>query len=265
VLEDNGVALRCPASRFEGRWVDGVAAMLPLGHTSFFDDKFEVMQRGHEQEGEHRFCYRQQMELLEKSLAPGDVLLDIGCGPKLPYRKPSGVRVIGLDPSLASMRANRECDLRIFGSAYEIPLASAAVDAIVCIYSVHHMVGPTLAATETNVRRAFREFGRVLKPGGSLLVFEMTPIGPFAWVQRAYWNPLRARAPHALDMRFFTAAEMARFGREELPPGSALRDRSFAASPFTTFPPAFSLPWLRVPRFLYPLQPRLYRWDRATG
>src|ERR1051325_10910646 len=66
---------------------DGVAVMSASTEASFFDDKFEVMQRGHEREGETAFCYEQQLELLQRYLRPDQVILDIGCGPAISYEK----------------------------------------------------------------------------------------------------------------------------------------------------------------------------------
>ena len=259
-LRQEGSQLVCPASGFEGSIVDDVVVMMASSHRSFFDDKFHVMREGHKAEGEHRFCYEQQMTLLESLLTPGMIALDVGCGPALPYRKPPGVRIVGLEPSFHTIRENRECDLRIFGSAFEIPLPVKSMDAVICIYSIHHMVGATIAETRQNVRRAFQEFGRVLKPGGTLLVFEMTPFSLFAVAQQVSWNFVRRVIPDKLDMYFWTADAIIDLGRQTLPANSQVEKEFFSTSAFTTFPPAFSLPWLRVPRFIYPLDAKLYKW-----
>lgn len=259
-LVRQGDQLTCPSSGFAGSIVDGVVVTLPPDHRSFFDDKFDVMQRGHEAEGEHLFCYAQQMALLESFLTPGMVVLDVGCGPVLPYRKPAGVRVVGLEPSFHSIRANPACDLRIFGSAFEIPLADCSVDAVVCIYSIHHMVGRTRAETHDRVARAFQEFGRVLKPGGTLFVFEMTPLSIFAVFQELAWNTVRRMIPRKLDMYFWTVDRIVNLAQAQLPAGSQVEKEFFTSSAFITFPPIFSLPWLRVPRLIYPLDAKLYKW-----
>ena len=259
-LTRDGNRLHCPASGFEGELVDDVAVMLLTKQPSFFDDKFEIMKEGHKAEGERRFCYEQQMALLESYLEPGVIALDIGCGPSLPYRKPAGARIIGLEPSFHSIKANTECDLRIHGSAYDIPLPDRSVDLVICIYSIHHMVGATIAETERNVERAFTEFGRVLKPNGRLFVFEMTPITLFAVVQHLGWNLARRMIPGRLDMYFWSASAIIDLGQRTLPAGSLVEKVFFGTSAFTCFPPAFSLPWLQVPRLIYPLDAKLYKW-----
>jgi ubiquinone/menaquinone biosynthesis C-methylase UbiE len=245
---------------FRGEIVDGVAVMTGSIQRSFFDDKFETMQKGHEKEGEWAFCYAQQTALLASYLRPGQVILDVGCGPSLPYPKPPGALVIGLEPSFNSIRVNTGVGLRVNGSAAAIPMGDASVDVVVCFYSIHHMVGNSIGETRENVGRALREFGRVLKPGGSLFIFEMTPIGPFSIVQSALWNPIRRIAPRTLDMYFWSADSLAKAARENLPQGSIPEKLFFGTSAFTTIPPIFNLPWFKVPRLFYPLDAKLYRW-----
>jgi hypothetical protein len=38
----------------------------------------------------------------------------------------------------------------------------------------------------------------------------------------------------------------------------------FPCSAFETFPPFFSLPWLRIPKIFYPLDARLYKWEQPV-
>jgi SAM-dependent methyltransferase len=141
-------------------------------------------------------------------------------------------------------------------------MADASVDAVVCFYSIHHMVGARKLDTIRNVSEAMREFGRVLKPDGCLFVFEMTPMMPFLVLQHALWNLVRRAAPRTLDMYFFSATEISRIGAAEMPKGTILERIFFGASAFTIIPPIFSLPWLKLPRLLYPLDAKLYKWRK---
>ncbi len=245
---------------FRGQILDGVAMMTGSIQKSFFDDKYETMRLGHQKEGEWAFCYAQQTALLTSYLLAGQVVLDVGCGPSLPYSVPPGVTVVGLEPSFNSIRVNRDVSLRVNGIAAAIPMADASVDAVVCFYSIHHMVGGTIEATRANVAAAFREFARVLKPGGSLFIFEMTPIGPFYAAQAVLWNAARRMAPRILDMYFWSADALARVARENLPEGAAPEKLFFGTSAFTAIPPVFNLPWFKIPRLFYPLDAKLYRW-----
>jgi SAM-dependent methyltransferase len=259
-LRVNGETITSGDPSFRGEIVDGVAVMTGSIQRSFFDDKYETMQRGHQKEGEWLFCYAQQTALLTSYLRAGQLILDVGCGPSLPYSRPPGAVVVGLDPSFHSIRANEDVALRVNGSAAAIPMGDASIDVIVCFYSIHHMVGSTIAETRGNVARAFKEFGRVLKPEGALFIFEMTPIAPFYAFQRLLWNTIRRLAPRTLDMYFWSASSLAAVARENLPPGAAPEKLFFGTSAFTTIPPVFNLPWFKVPRLFYPLDAKLYRW-----
>jgi ubiquinone/menaquinone biosynthesis C-methylase UbiE len=245
---------------FTGSIIDGVAVMSDSIQKSFFDDKYETMQKGHEREGEWTFCYAQQTALLSSYLKDGQIVLDVGCGPSIPYSRPPGAILVGLEPSFASIRVNSKVDLRVNGSATAIPMVDSSVDVIVCFYSIHHMVGKDIEETRDNVGRAFKEFGRVLKADGSLFVFEMTPIMPFYAFQWLLWNLVRRIAPSMLDMYFWSASSLAAIARSNLPRESVQEKLFFGTSAFTAIPPVFNLPWLKLPRILYPLDAKLYKW-----
>jgi ubiquinone/menaquinone biosynthesis C-methylase UbiE len=250
--------ISCSTCGFQGAIRDGVIVMMDELSTSFFDNKFHVMQRGHDDDGEWGFCYAEQVRLLEKYLKPGMLVLDVGCGPSLPYEK-KGAFVIGLEPSFASIHANPDVDMRVFGSATTIPLPDQSVDMVVCFYSVHHFVGNTLDETYSLVTRAFQEFGRVIKPGGYLFVYEMSPMKPAALVQKVVWNSARKVMGKKLDMYFWTAGFFDAMRRDILQ--NAVMERVYFQSSFTMIiRPAFSLPELKLYRFLYPLAPKLFKF-----
>ncbi len=256
-----GERIICDGSSFEGRLKDGVAIMMKSAPTSYFDDKYEVMRNGHQGESQAwSFGYKHQIRLFESSLKPGATILDVGCGPTLLYQPPQSGTVIGLEPSFYSIRANKQVTVRLQASATEIPLANHSVDCVVCFYSIHHMVGTSISETRGNVHRAFKEFGRVLRPGGELFIFEMTPMYLFALFQNLLWNQVRSGIPNALDMYFWPGSDLRNAAEQFLPIGSSFELVVFRNSAFATFPPIFSLPWLKIPRFLYPLTPKLYRW-----
>lgn len=249
---------------FAGSIVDGVAVMSNSIQKTFFDDKYETMQKGHEKSGEWDFCYAQQASLLTSYLRDGQVILDVGCGPSIPYSRPVGSRLVGLEPSFGSIRANDKVDLRVNGSATAIPMATASVDVIVCFYSIHHMVGRDINETRSYVAAAFKEFGRVLKPGGMLFVFEMTPMLIFAGLQSLLWNGIRRLAPSMLDMYFWSAKSLIEMANEHLPQGTISEKIVFGIPAFRTIRPVFNLPWLNVPKLVYPLDARLYKWRTVS-
>lgn len=258
VVRDSTIS--CKACDFRGTLQDNVAVMLDGAQTSFFDDKVEIMRQGILERGANwRLSAERQVALLERYFAPGQVILDVGCGPHLPYTHPSGAFVIGLEPSFPSIRANHQVDLRVCGTATKIPLPDHSIDLALAFYSVHHMVDKTVQENDLVVEKAFSELGRVIKPGGSLFVFEMTPWKPFSALQRLLWNQARRWLGVKLDMYFRSAQSLSTFGRAAFPNG-ILETVDFRYPPFKALPPIFSLPWLYIPKVFYPLEARLYKW-----
>ncbi len=114
-------------------------------------------------------------------IRPGSLVLDIGCGDGISTFDVArfDVDVIGLDISgeqirRASERAEREGFENVIfaiGDANSLPIASRAVDYVLCYGSLHHVPDP---------ERTLRETARVLAPGGSYLGIEnnTTPLRP---------------------------------------------------------------------------------------
>lgn len=245
---------------FRGAVKDGVVVLVEPDKPSAFDQHHQTMQAGNQGEGVRCLCYEQQTHFLQPFIRPGSTVLDAGCGPALPYARHDDVFIIGLDPSYPSVRANRALDLRIHGTAVSLPLPSRSVDTIVCLYSVHHMVGQTRGETRSTVANAFAEFGRVIKPEGDILVFEVSPWWPFWLTEQMGWNGMRRILGSKLDMYFWRAQALIELGARTFPHAS-LECVPFHASLLTAFPPSFRVPWLKVPRFLYPFSPMLYHWN----
>ena len=261
-FDRDGESLRCRGCGFEGAVSDEVVIMGRVAPASYFDDKYEVMQAGHvDGRGDFEFAYRQQVALLDTHLKTGSTLLDVGCGSALCYKKPAGSFLVGLEYSLPSIRSNQDVDLRICGSAVSLPLRDGAVDVGICFYSMHHMVGETVRESRAMLEKAFEELARVLKPGGRLLVFEMRPWWPFRVAQSLCWDVARRALGAKLDMHMWPQAAIEPPGRGRVP-GARFEARVFKASPLQMFPPVFALPWLKVPRAIYPLSPVAYVWSK---
>ena len=115
--------------------------------------------------------YRRQA-LLRAGLKPGMQVVDVGMGTGLVSREVLRItgqpeHLIGVDPS-PGMRAQARLPPAVRcldGWAEKLPLADASADFIVMGYALRHIAD--LAA-------AFAEFKRVLKPGGTLLVLEIS-------------------------------------------------------------------------------------------
>ena len=124
----------------------------------------------------------QAEERAMRSLLPtlsGSTILDLACGTgryALIARQHGAGRVIALDNSEAMLRVSS-----LIGAACAtteaIPLASQSVDGIVCGLALGHL--PRLEPT-------LKEMGRVLKPGGWLLLSDVHPFIFLNGAQRTF-------------------------------------------------------------------------------
>jgi demethylmenaquinone methyltransferase / 2-methoxy-6-polyprenyl-1,4-benzoquinol methylase len=115
--------------------------------------------------------YRRQA-LLRAGLASGMQVVDVGMGTGLVSREILRItgepeRLVGVDPSPGMMaQAHLPEGVRcVEGTAERMPLADGSADFIVMGYALRH-IGDLAAA--------FAEFRRVLKPGGRVLVLEIS-------------------------------------------------------------------------------------------
>lgn len=221
---------------------------------TYFDSRHERMAQASEA-GSWEIAYRQQVALLESLIHPGMTVLDVGCGPSLPYCT-RGASMIGLDPSIASLARNDDLDERLHATATAIPLPERSVDLAVAFYALHHMTTQTIGGSEIRASNALREMARVLRPGGELLAFEMRPHWWAYLSERLLWDSAKALLGDRLDACFWRDD----LYRDTL--GDGVSVQTFHCSPFALFPPTFALPNLKLPRFLYPFTPVLYRWTK---
>jgi demethylmenaquinone methyltransferase/2-methoxy-6-polyprenyl-1,4-benzoquinol methylase len=176
--------------------------------------------------------YRRQA-LLRAGLAPGMRMLDVAVGTGLVAREAVRILgnardVVGADPSAGMMaRAAAEGITLARGRAEALPFADGAFDFLALGYALRHV---------SDLGAAFREFRRVLKPGGRLLLLEITaPEGGLArsalrlymrgvvpWLSRAvarhpetpllyryYWDTIEACVPPAGVVQTLAAAGFA--------------------------------------------------------
>jgi demethylmenaquinone methyltransferase/2-methoxy-6-polyprenyl-1,4-benzoquinol methylase len=116
--------------------------------------------------------YRRQA-LLRAGLQPGMRVLDAGSGTGVVAAQAQkivgvGGRVVALDPSLGmlSHAAGRGVRRRVRGMAEALPFSDGHFDLLSMGYALRHVV---------DLRATFQEYRRVLKPGGRVLLLEITP------------------------------------------------------------------------------------------
>ena len=115
--------------------------------------------------------YRRK-SLREAGLRAGMEALDVGCGPGLTTQYaldlvgPTG-RAIGLDPSSGMLHEAKRGPCRQFvqGIGEQLPFPHASFDFLSMGYALRHVA---------DLRVAFREYRRVLRPGGIILLLEIS-------------------------------------------------------------------------------------------
>src|SRR5688572_4573715 len=102
---------------------------------------------------------------------PNNIYLEIGCGTgnyTIEFHK-KGFKCIGIDPSTEMLEKARnkapEIDWR-YGTAEETGLESNSISGIIAQLTIHHWA---------NLENGFLEMGRILKPGGRIVIFTSTP------------------------------------------------------------------------------------------
>jgi demethylmenaquinone methyltransferase/2-methoxy-6-polyprenyl-1,4-benzoquinol methylase len=168
--------------------------------------------------------------LRKYGLMPGQSLLDVACGTGLVAVEAATVMgtaagITGLDPSegmLAVARTKLAAQF-VVGRAEQLPFPDGSFDFLTMGYALRHV---------TSLEQTFREFDRVLKPNGKLLILEVTK--PNGWLGsrlfRLYFSRIYPGMTY-LFTRSGDAREMMRYYWETMdacvPPESvlaALRD-----------------------------------------
>lgn len=148
--------------------------------------------------------------LRRHGLPCGERVLDVAIGTGLVAREilrlaQDGVFLVGLDPSVGMLvQARRRGPVvAVAGFGESMPFPDSSFDCLTMGYALRHLPDLLLA---------FREFHRVLRPSGKLLILEITPprSGLGKAVLKAYIRSLTATAAF-LVTRHRTTAELWRY------------------------------------------------------
>lgn len=130
---------------------------------------------------------RKRVAYIRANAPRGARVLDMGCGTGVLAREldAAGYDVVGLDPSqpmLGVMGREAPNVEAVRGSGTDLPFSDGEFDFAVSVATMHHV------ADRAAVRRALEEMARVVRPGGSVLVWDHNPRNP-------YWPYLMKRVP----------------------------------------------------------------------
>jgi len=151
--------------------------------------------------------YRREA-LRRVGLAPGMKLLDLASGTGPVARAAAEITknpraIVGIDPSFGMLTSGKTSSAKVQAPAERIPLRDAAVDRISIGFAMRHF---------SDLDVVFRECRRVLKPGGRLLIMEITT--PESRIARAFLGVYMGKfVPAAVRVRTRSAraAELFRY------------------------------------------------------
>jgi demethylmenaquinone methyltransferase / 2-methoxy-6-polyprenyl-1,4-benzoquinol methylase len=141
-------------------------------------------------------------------LKPGMRLLDVATGTGVVARAAAEVTksnraVVGVDASIGMLHSARMQSAKVQGAAESIPIRSQSFDALTIGFALRHFA---------DLRAVFEECHRVLRPGGRVLILEIT--APESRIPRALLGAYMGRVvPTALRIRSRSAraAELFRY------------------------------------------------------
>lgn len=163
--------------------------------------------------GIYRLCRNDYPDILrELKKEPFGSLLDCGCGTgamlSLVRKHFPEILLTGIDLSPGMIRAAREREIpgAVFteGDCEDLPFENDSFDAAICSMSFHHYPHPL---------DFLKSCGRVLRPGGRLILRDMTVPGPFLGFVNRVELPL-ANLFGKGDVHCYSPAEIRRLAEE---------------------------------------------------
>ncbi len=162
-----------------------------------------------------KFSRGQYRELIQQHVSSGDRLLDAGCGRYLEFSREvaDSVQVIGVDLETRLETQNRRSPYGVRGDLERLPFPSAYFDVVISRSVVEHLADPP---------RVFREFHRILKPGGKVIFstpnkYDYISIGarltPYGW-HRALVSRMLGVPEDDIFPTLYRANTLSKLGKE---------------------------------------------------
>jgi SAM-dependent methyltransferase len=140
--------------------------------------------------------YRLIREAITREVAGTGRLLDVGNGGVFEYDTAQVGEIVAVDLFLDALPASHfppNVTARK-GDALALEEPDSSYEAVLEALLYHHLVGGRSADSITNVRRAIAEAGRVLQPGGRLIVAESCVPSWFYGFEKVMFRPLSTLA-----------------------------------------------------------------------
>ena len=129
---------------------------------------------------------RKRTALVRELLPSGGTALDVGCGTGAlaGWIQRAGFDVVGVDASPGMLASALEHGVGAVYAAYStaLPFVDGSFDLALSVATMHHLETPERVAATIG------EMGRVVRPGGYVLIWDHNPLNP-------YWPILMKRVP----------------------------------------------------------------------
>jgi ubiquinone/menaquinone biosynthesis C-methylase UbiE len=189
----------------------------------------------------------------------GRVLSVGGLWPRYSLGVASKLDLVVADVSEEMLQPLREAGLStVVEDARALSFPDGGFDHVVLPLVLHHITEQSWRAARREVNKVLGEVARVLKPGGHVWISEFSVRRPVYWAEAAA-APITKLVLGLMDIPLvvmhtadFYRSALLREDFSELasyypdPPGASWRDR---------IRPIIGIPWLQVPRVLYPVRP----------
>lgn len=193
-LADGGEAeLRCPACGSRYGEADGVPVLLLPREADSITGRQQALYDhvAHDYDQVFRphvaeHYLRKRTAVVRELLPDGGTVLDVGCGTGAlaSWIQRAGYDVVGVDASTGMLAEAREAGVGAVYAAYStaLPFEDDVFDLSLSVATMHHLETPERVAATV------AEMGRVVRPGGYVLIWDHNPLNP-------YWPILMKRVP----------------------------------------------------------------------